>query len=143
MRRAPMVFLAVLAATVLVALGYFVGRHAPTGWSPTERASPGAAAAAGGNGKQVLYWYDTMVPQQHFDHPGLSPMGMQMVPRYADDHAADDKGRVRIDPATLQNLGVRTATVARRVLGSAVQVPARSAGTCASPAPSARGSMRW
>ncbi len=78
-------------------------------------------ASAQGGGKKVLYWYDTMVPQQHFDKPGLSPMGMQMVPKYADDGAAKDV--VRIDPATVQNLGVRTAPVERRVLASAIRVP--------------------
>jgi Cu(I)/Ag(I) efflux system membrane fusion protein len=30
----------------------------------------------------VLYWYDPMVPQQHFEKPGKSPfMDMQLVPR--------------------------------------------------------------
>ncbi|MGC1550249.1 MAG: efflux RND transporter periplasmic adaptor subunit [Rhodanobacter sp.] len=69
----------------------------------------------------VLYWYDTMVPDQHFDKPGLSPMGMQMVPKYADTGATRDG--VRIDPVTLQNLGVRTAPVERRVLGGDIHVP--------------------
>ncbi|HEY2623247.1 MAG TPA: efflux RND transporter periplasmic adaptor subunit [Dyella sp.] len=69
----------------------------------------------------MLYWYDTMVPDQHFDKPGLSPMGMQMVPKYAD--SAGTKGGVRIDPATVQNLGVRIAPVERRVLGDDIQVP--------------------
>src|SRR3546814_7410742 len=77
--------------------------------------------AAHGGDKKILYWYDTMVPQQHFDKPGLSPMGMQMVPKYADEGAAKDV--VRIDPATVQNLGVRTAPVERRVLASAIRVP--------------------
>src|SRR3546814_2879148 len=70
--------------------------------------------AAHGGDKKILYWYDTMVPQQHFDKPGLSPMGMQMVPKYADEGVAKDV--VRIDPATVQNLGVRTASVELRVL---------------------------
>jgi Cu(I)/Ag(I) efflux system membrane fusion protein len=62
-----------------------------------------------------------MVPEQHFDKPGLSPMGMEMVPRYADTGAAGNV--VRIDPATVQNLGVRTALVERRVLSAALRVP--------------------
>ncbi|ODU67002.1 MAG: efflux transporter periplasmic adaptor subunit, partial [Rhodanobacter sp. SCN 65-17] len=72
--------------------------------------------------RKVLYWYDTMVPQQHFDHPGLSPMGMQMVPKYADEGSADN-GVVHIDPATTQNLGVRTTNVERRTLADAIEVP--------------------
>jgi Cu(I)/Ag(I) efflux system membrane fusion protein len=85
---------------------------------PTQ-ASPRATAGAG----KVLYWYDPMLPDQHFDKPGLSPMGMQMVPRYADAGGAGG-GVVRIDPATVQNLGVRTAPVERRVLPAALRVPA-------------------
>src|SRR3546814_10185314 len=46
---------------------------------------------------------------------------MQMVPKYADEGVAKDV--VRIDPATVQNLGVRTASVERRVLASAIRVP--------------------
>src|SRR3546814_17403090 len=63
-----------------------------------------------------------MAPEQHFDKPGLSPMGMEMVPRYADAGGAAG-GVVRIDPATVQNLGDRTAPVERRVLASAIRVP--------------------
>jgi len=116
-KRVLMTLIAASLAVVLLLIGYLGGRnHLPS----TPSASAGAS-------KKVLYWYDTMVPQQHFDKPGLSPMGMQMVPRYSDEGPADDgaaaKGVVRIDPATLQNLGVRTASVERRVLASAIQVP--------------------
>ncbi|MBW8881749.1 MAG: efflux RND transporter periplasmic adaptor subunit [Asticcacaulis sp.] len=73
-----------------------------------EPASMTGASAAKG---KVLYWYDPMVPSQHFDKPGKSPfMDMQLVPRYAGD-SGDGMASVRIDPARLQNLGLRTATV--------------------------------
>lgn len=36
--------------------------------------------------RKPLYWYDPMVPNQHFDKPGKSPsMDMQLVPRFADE----------------------------------------------------------
>lgn len=55
-----------------------------------------------------LYWYDPMVPTQHFDKPGKSPfMDMQLVPKY-DDGAAGGTV-VEIDPRMAQNLGLRTA----------------------------------
>jgi Cu(I)/Ag(I) efflux system membrane fusion protein len=58
-------------------------------------------------GKPVLYWYDPMVPDQHFDKPGKSPfMDMDLVPKYADE---DGGAGVKIDPRTAQSLGVRTA----------------------------------
>ena len=39
--------------------------------------SPRGAAA--GSGKP-LYWYDPMIPGQHSEKPGKSPMGMEMLP---------------------------------------------------------------
>ena len=117
MKRSLVIFIAVLTALVLVALGYLGGRHNASAPATTSAASASAPSAAA----KALYWYDPMVPQQHFNKPGVSPMGMQMVPKYAE--AGTDKNTVRIDPATVQNLGVRTAAVERRVLASAVQVP--------------------
>jgi Cu(I)/Ag(I) efflux system membrane fusion protein len=75
-------------------------------------APPAADAAAGaGSEKQVLYWYDPMVPDQHFDKPGKSPfMDMDLVPRYAGE---ETQGSISIDPRVVQNLGVRTAPAER------------------------------
>jgi Cu(I)/Ag(I) efflux system membrane fusion protein len=127
MKRALMMLTAALLAVVLLLVGYLGGRdHSTSTPSPANN----AASSPESGGKKVLYkvlyWYDTMVPQQHYDKPGLSPMGMQMVPKYADERPADEgtaKNVVRIDPATVQNLGIRTAEVERRVLASAIQVP--------------------
>jgi len=115
MKRMLIALAAVSVAAMLLAVGYLGGRLA------TSSSKPSSAVTSGGQGKKILYWYDTMIPDQHFDRPGLSPMGMQMVPKYADENA--DLGIVRIDPATVQNLGVRTAPVAHRVLASVSQVP--------------------
>mgnify|MGYP001809764377 CR=1 FL=1 len=68
--------------------------------------------------RKVLYWYDPMVPAQHFDKPGKSPfMDMQLAPKYADEAA---EAGVRIDPARVQSLGLRTAVVTRGPLPSGV-----------------------
>ncbi len=75
---------------------------------------PPAPSQDAGTGRKVLYWYDPMVPAQHFDKPGKSPfMDMQLVPKYADE--AGEAG-VRIDPARVQNLGVRVIAVTRGTL---------------------------
>jgi Cu(I)/Ag(I) efflux system membrane fusion protein len=50
-----------------------------------------------------------MDPSYRRDKPGKSPMGMDLVPVYADDAGAEE-GVVSIDPAIVENLGVRTAT---------------------------------
>ncbi len=72
---------------------------------------PSAPATPATMDKQsVLYWYDPMVPTQHFDKPGKSPfMDMQLVPKYAGAADPAAAGAV-IDPAKVQNLGVRYAT---------------------------------
>jgi Cu(I)/Ag(I) efflux system membrane fusion protein len=63
--------------------------------------------------RKALYWYDPMKPEQHFDKPGKSPfMDMQLVSRYADEGPAAAAG-VTIDPAAIQSLGVRLASVER------------------------------
>lgn len=122
MKRTLLVPLLLAGLLMIVIVAYWAGRNhgiATTGSSanhPDRTGSPAAAASA-----KVLYWYDPMVPAQHFENPGLSPMGMQMVPKYIDGGA--DTHTVRIDAATVQNLGVRTAPVERRALAATVQVP--------------------
>jgi Cu(I)/Ag(I) efflux system membrane fusion protein len=73
------------------------------------------SAAAGGNGKP-LYWYDPMIPSQHFDKPGTSPMGMQMVPKYANE-GSEGEG-VHVSRGVVQNLGIRLGKVEKVSLKS-------------------------
>jgi len=102
---------------ILVALGAFIAGAAGT-WlftrAPTRANAPASAATAE---KKVLYWYDPMQPQQHFDAPGKSPfMDMQLVPKYAGGDAGAEAGTVNIDSRMTQNLGVRTARAERGAL---------------------------
>ena len=64
--------------------------------------------------KEILYWVAPMDPSYRRDKPGKSPMGMDLVPVYAED--TGDEDAVRIDPVVVQNLGVRTAKAQRRSL---------------------------
>lgn len=74
------------------------------------------AAQPDAEGREVLYWYDPMYPQQKFDKPGKSPfMDMDLVPHYADK--GGDAASVSIDPGIAQNLGMRVATVRRETIG--------------------------
>ena len=34
--------------------------------------------------RKILYWYEAMNPQHHYDKPGKAPDGMDLVPAYAD-----------------------------------------------------------
>ena len=78
------------------------------------------------NTRQVLYWYDPMMPQQHFDKPGKSPfMDMELLPKYADAAEAgneDSQPGLNIDPEIAENIGIRLATVSRTLLSREIEV---------------------
>ena len=62
-----------------------------------------------------LYWVAPMDPDFRRDGPGKSPMGMDLIPVYADNGLdPDDPGMIFISPDVVNNLGVRTAQVERR-----------------------------
>jgi Cu(I)/Ag(I) efflux system membrane fusion protein len=73
---------------------------------------PAGQAIGTANEREILYWVAPMDPNYRRDSPGKSPMGMDLVPVYADEAGAP-AGVVKIDPAVIQNLGVRTAAVER------------------------------
>lgn len=79
-----------------------LGRSEPVGESSAE--APDAD-------REILYWQAPMDPNYIRDEPGLSPMGMELIPVYADQ--VGDAGIVEIDPGFAQNMGVRTAAVRR------------------------------
>ncbi len=70
------------------------------------------------NGKKVLYWRAPMNPNEVYDHPGKSKMGMDLVPVYADEAAGGDV--VTISGAVQQNMNVQTAVVEKKDLSSRV-----------------------
>jgi Cu(I)/Ag(I) efflux system membrane fusion protein len=64
--------------------------------------------------RKVLYWFDPMVPAQHFDKPGKSPyMDMPLTAKYADEGADTTAAApgLKIDAGVIQKLGVRLASV--------------------------------
>ncbi|MDP8984829.1 MAG: efflux RND transporter periplasmic adaptor subunit [Pseudomonadota bacterium] len=107
---------AITVAALGALAGFWLARN--TGRTVAARST----AEVSGPGK-ALYWYDPMVPAQHFDKPGKSPfMDMQLVPRYAEEGGTSASG-ISIDPRLSQNLGVRLAKVERRDISQAVEVP--------------------
>lgn len=77
--------------------------------------------------REILYWRAPMDPNFTSDRPGKSPMGMDLVPVYADEAASQPEGTVRIDPSFVQRIGVRTAPVERRDIAQTI----RTVGTLA------------
>lgn len=89
------VLLAAVAAGVVIGLGWGADPAAPATQAPR-------------NERDILYWVAPMDPAFRRDEPGKSPMGMDLVPVYADE--VDGRpGVVKIDPTTVNNLGVRSA----------------------------------
>lgn len=68
------------------------------------------------NSSQPLYWVAPMDPNYRRDEPGLSPMGMELVPVYGEAQASQQPGTISIDPKVVNNIGVRTAVVQRQRL---------------------------
>lgn len=122
----PTMKLAIMVVAIATALGvgggvgyWFASHHAMQQMSNMDQAATPSHA-------KVLYWYDPMKPDQHFDKPGKSPfMDMQLVAKYADD--GNDAGAasatsIKIDPSITQNLGVRVAPVSRGELDNRITV---------------------
>jgi Cu(I)/Ag(I) efflux system membrane fusion protein len=95
----------IIAAAALV-IGLLLGRS----FVPqTDTATPTEAE------REILYWVAPMDSNYRRDEPGKSPMGMDLVPVYADE-VASKPGVVSIDPTLVNNLGVRTAVAERGTL---------------------------
>ena len=60
--------------------------------------------------REILYWVAPMDPNFRRDKPGKSPMGMDLVPVYA-DNSSPSAGTVEIDSNVIQNFGVRSESV--------------------------------
>lgn len=105
-----------IMAAVLVAGGggYWLGQR---GGSSTEAGSAPV-------GRKILYWYDPMVPQERYDNPNsLSSMGMKTQPKYADEgEASGNAPGVSVNPAAMQNLGIRVVEAKMGSLAATVNV---------------------
>ena len=114
-----------LAMTVMgvATISLVVGGGAGYWFAHQEEGSQSALVSQKQDAK-VLYWYDPMKPEQHFDKPGKSPfMDMQLVPKYADENTAmtdESRPTVKIDPSLQQNLAIRYGTVEQAVIGNAM-----------------------
>jgi membrane fusion protein, copper/silver efflux system len=61
--------------------------------------------------KKPLYWVDPMEPTIHYPKSGKSRMGMELMPVYTENPSEKDQSSIRISPAVINNLGIRTAPV--------------------------------
>lgn len=92
-------------AILMIAIGIGAGLMLARSGGPDDPPASGEVHYAE---REILYWVAPMDPNFRRDEPGKSPMGMDLVPVYADEVDAQP-GVVRIEPGVLSNLGVRTA----------------------------------
>lgn len=102
-----------VAGTLAVGIGIGVWLGNPRG----DGADGGEAVPEGE--RRILYWQAPMDPSYRRDAPGKSPMGMDLVPVYADESGTE--GEVSIDPQVLANLGVRTAAAEKGPLSRRIE----------------------
>ncbi len=102
-----------VTVAVILAIGFFLGR-----WSPTNGETNITASTSE---RTVLYYKAPMDPNYRRDAPGKSPMGMELVPVYADEVDGVDPAVVSIDPTIVNNLGVRSAAAEEGVLSRRIE----------------------
>ncbi|MFH1858003.1 MAG: efflux RND transporter periplasmic adaptor subunit [Candidatus Omnitrophota bacterium] len=87
--------------------------------APAEAPVAHDMGSGGSKNRKVLYWRAPMNPNEIYDKPGKSAMGMDLVPVYEDDVGAGTD--IRIDPVIQQNMGIRTDVVKKGPLVHAIR----------------------
>jgi len=77
--------------------------------------------------KKILFYRNAMNPAVTSPVPATDSMGMDYIPVYAEDSGSDNEpvGTVKIDPVTVQNIGVRTKRAEQRVLSHNIHAVGR------------------
>lgn len=68
--------------------------------------------------KKILYWRAPMNPNEVYDEPGKSQMGMDLVPVYEDEGGSS--GVVSVDGAMIQSMNVKIDHASKRKMSSIV-----------------------
>ncbi|GMQ92074.1 MAG: efflux RND transporter periplasmic adaptor subunit [Gammaproteobacteria bacterium] len=115
--------IAVITLVTGLAGGYWLGAiNSPgtaAGTQTTKQAQTGTA-------KKPLFYRSPMNPSVTSPVPTKDSMGMDYVPVYADGGGdGGPAGTVRIDPVTVQNIGVRIATAEKQTLSRIIRTVGR------------------
>ncbi len=117
--------LTLIAAAIGAALfaGYQAGQQHPA-TAPDSTASADALPADGKTGPKLLYYRNPMGLPDTSPTPKKDSMGMDYIPVYEGDEP-DGEGAVKVSPARLQTLGVKTAKAEMKELDAAVRAVGR------------------
>lgn len=108
MNKLKLILVVSLATVVGVVIGLSYNNHDNAAIKPAEN--------------EPLYWVAPMDDNYRRDKPGKSPMGMDLVPVYAEDNkATKDAGRIFIKPHVVNNLGVKTARAKMKSVTTEIQ----------------------
>ncbi len=77
------------------------------------RRQAGASGATGSGERKVKFYKSTMNPGETSPVPAKDSMGMDMAPVYDTEGSASDSQLITVEPMTMQNMNIHTATVTR------------------------------
>lgn len=124
-RKFTLITLMLAAVLAMAAGGVFLWNS--TSDEPAEQAMASTGLSKAGmvdpkNGKKIKYWVAPMDPTYIRTEPGKSPMGMDLVPVYEEEgEEKKSASTIRVDPVTVQNMGVRLAPVVRKPLAKSIR----------------------
>ena len=100
-------------------IGFWVSKHQDNKNNRVSETKPANTP----DSKKIIYWQDPMHPWYTSDKPGKAPdCGMDLVPVY--EGSGDAKG-IKIDPVTVQNIGVKIEEVKKRNLTKIIRAPGK------------------
>jgi Cu(I)/Ag(I) efflux system membrane fusion protein/cobalt-zinc-cadmium efflux system membrane fusion protein len=124
------IFVILTTAGTVVLLGPDLIRRGGFEDGPAAGPAPARAAEDGlkagmvdpQTGKKIKYWVAPMDPTYIRNEPGKSPMGMDLVPVYEEEgEEKEPTSTIRIDPVTVQNMGIRTTPVMRKPITKTIR----------------------
>lgn len=112
--------------------GFYAARQLETGlldpalfgleWATATMLDAGQRSSE--DGREILYYRNPMGLPDTSPVPKKDSMGMDYIPVYADEGAAEDEvGTVRISPVKVQRTGVRTEPAVQRVVAQSIHAP--------------------
>ena len=123
MSKTILILVASVAVAAALGIGYWAGAKVSRGdTAPTATTAEVASADSGG--KKLLYYRNPMGLPDTSPVPKKDSMGMDYIAVYEGDEP-DDSGAVRVSPARVQTLGVKTALAEEKVLDAAVRTVGR------------------
>jgi RND family efflux transporter MFP subunit len=93
--------------------------------TPVRSDSASTASGGGKKDRKILFYRNPMNPDVTSPVPAKDDMGMDYVPVYEDE--GSDGGTIRVDPNTVQSIGVRTSVVTTGELKKTIRTVGRIA----------------